>query len=332
MNIRKVLSFSLAAVACAAVLPLRAAAWEPTRPVEIVVPAGAGGASDQMARTIQGIVVKYQLMKQPVMILNMPAAGGGEGIMDVKGSKGNPHKLMVAQGAIHTLPLSVNLPFHWRELNPVAMVALDEFVLWNHAEAPEKTAQEFIKAAKAAGNFKMGGTGTKQGDHMITVALERATGAKFAYIPYAGGGQAATQLVGKHIQSNTNNPSENIAQWRANQVRALCVMAPQRMAFKERVTTELSWNDIPTCKESGVDVEYQMLRAFFLPGGTTSEQVAFYEDLLKKVSATPEWKSYLSKQALKESFVSGSDFVKFLEKDEALHTKLMNEAGFVSKK
>ena len=67
-------------------MPAQAANWEPTKPVEVVVPAGAGGASDQM-RAIQGIIVKHQLMKQPMLILNMGGASGAEGIMDVKGGQ-----------------------------------------------------------------------------------------------------------------------------------------------------------------------------------------------------------------------------------------------------
>ena len=328
------LPLSLVALASVASLPAQAAGWEPTRPVEVVVPAGAGGASDQMARTIQGIIVKHHLMKEPMLIVNMGGASGAEGQMDVKGAKGNPHKLMVAFSAIYTLPIAVNLPFNWRDLNPVAMIALDEFVLWDNAETPYKTAQQYIAAIKAAppGTFKMGGTGSKREDQIITVALEKAAGVKFSYIPYTSGGQAATQLVGKHIDSNVNNPSENVAQWRAGQVRALCVFALQRMAFKDKVTTDQAWSDIPTCKESGIDVQYQMLRAFFLPPDTTKEQSAYYVDLLKKVTATPEWQSYLNKQALKQTFLTGTDFTKFLEKDEAFHTKLMNEAGFAAKK
>ncbi len=326
------LSLTAAALAAAAALP--AHAWEPTKPVEVVVPAGAGGASDQMARTIQGIVVKHQLMKQPMLIQNMGGASGAEGQMDVKASKGNPHKLMVAFSAIYTLPIAVSLPFSWRDLNPVAMIAMDEFVLWNNSEAKEKTTKDFLAAVKAAppGTFKMGGTGTKREDHIITVALEKAAGVKFSYIPYTSGGQAATQLVGKHIDSNVNNPSENIAQWRAGQVRALCVFSEQRMAFKDKVTGDQAWSDIPTCKESGIDVQYQMLRAFFLPPDTSKDQAAFYADLLKKVTATPEWHAYLNKQALKERFLTGADFTNFLAQDEAFHTKLMNEAGFAAKK
>src|SRR6185369_13843892 len=161
----KKFAFSLFSLLIAAALP--AQAWEPTKPVEVIVPAGAGGASDQMARTIQGIVVKHQLMKQPMAIINMGGASGAEGIMDAKASKGKPHKLMVAFSAIYTLPVAVSLPFNWRDLNPVAMIALDEFVLWNNSEAKEKTTKEFIAAIKAAppGTFKMGGTGIKREDH-----------------------------------------------------------------------------------------------------------------------------------------------------------------------
>jgi tripartite-type tricarboxylate transporter receptor subunit TctC len=333
-NKTSLLRLSLAAFTCAAILPGHAAAWEPTKPVEVIVPAGAGGAADQMARTIQGIVLKHQLMKQPMLVMNKSGASGAEGIMDVKDSKGNPHKLMAAFSAIYTLPVAVNLPFSWRDLNPVAMIALDEFLLWVNSETSYKTPKEYLAAAKAAGagTFKMGGTGSKREDHIITVALDKVAGAQFTYIPYKSGGEAATQLVGKHIDSNVNNPSENVAQWRAGQVRALCVFSEQRMVYKDKVTKDQSWADIPTCKESGVDVEYQMLRAFFLPGGTSKDQVAFYVDLLKKVSVTPEWKDYVAKQALKETYVTGQDFVKFLEKDEAFHNKLMHEAGFASKK
>jgi putative tricarboxylic transport membrane protein len=324
----------LVAVTLTGVATATAAAWEPTRPVEVIVPAGSGGASDQMARTIQGIVMKYKLMKTPMMILNMGGANGAEGIMDTKESKGNPHKLMVAFSAIYTIPISTNLPFNWRDLNPVAMIAQDEFILWVNAETPYKTAKEYLAAVKAApsGTFKMGGTGSKREDQIITVAVDKIAGTKFTYIPYKSGGEASVQLVGKHIDSNVNNPSESIAQWRADQVRTLCVFSDKRMPFDKKVTKDQSWADIPTCKESGLDVQYHMLRAFFLPPGTSADQVAFYVDMLKKVVATQEWKDYLEKNALKSEFATGQDFVKFLEKDEAFHKKLMQEAGFAEKK
>ena len=311
--------------------PSRAAEWQPTRPVELVNPAGAGGASDQMARLITSIIQKQQFIKQPIIVQIKSGSSGAEGAMDVQDSKGNPHKMLVAFSLIYTLPMAAGLPVDWRKMNPVAMTALDEFLLWVHSDTPYKTPKEFLAAAKAAPpeSMKIGGTGSKREDHLLAVALGKAAGTQFTYIPYKSGGEAATQLVGKHIDANVNNPSENVAQWRAGQLRALCVFSEQRMVYKAKVTKDLAWSDIPTCKEMGVDIQYQMLRAFFLPPGTTKEQAAFYADVLRKVVATPEWKEYVERNALKETFLTGQDFVKFLEKDDAYHRTLMKDAGFL---
>ena len=308
-----------------------AIAWEPTKPVEIVVAAGAGGASDQMARMIQAAIQKNNLMKQPMVVSLKGGASGAEALVYMKSSEGDPNKVLIAYSLIYMLPLSAKIPFNWRELTPVSVVAMDQFVLWDHADGP-KTVKEFIAAAKASSSpFKMGGTGSKREDNVLTVFMEKKTGAKFAYLPYKSGGEAATQLVGNHTESNVNNPSENLEVWRAGQVRALCVFDKERIAYKTKVTETQSWNDIPTCKEEGLDVQYLMLRAMFLPGKVSPEQQAFYVDLFKKVSQTNEYKDYMEKQALKPVFLAGDDMVKFLEQDDKLNTELMTEAGFVAK-
>jgi tripartite-type tricarboxylate transporter receptor subunit TctC len=305
--------------------------WEPTKPVEIVVAAGAGGASDQMARMMQAAIQKNNLMKQPMVVSLKGGASGAEGLMYMKGESGDPHKVMIAYSLIYMLPLSAKIPFNWRDLTPVSIIALDQFVLWDNSTLPYKNVKEYIDAAKAANPpFKMGGTGSKREDHVLTVFLEKKTGAKFAYLPYKSGGEAATQLVGNHTQSNVNNPSENLEVWRAGQVRALCVFDKERIEYKAKVTDTMSWNDIPTCKEQGIDVQYLMLRALFLPGKVTAEQTAFYTDLFKKVTQTAEYKDYMEKQALKPIYLAGKDMLKFLEEDEVLNKNLMTEAGFVA--
>jgi putative tricarboxylic transport membrane protein len=223
------------------------------------------------------------------------------------------------------------VPFNWRDLTPVSVIAFDEFVLWVNAETPYKSVKDFTDAAKASATpFKMGGTGSKREDQVLTALLEKKTGAKFAYLPYTSGGEAATQLVGNHIASNVNNPSENLEVWRAGQVRPLCVFSRERINYKGKVSGDTSWGDIPTCQEQGVNVEYQMLRAMFLPGKVTAEQTAFYENLFKKVTETPEYKDYMEKQALKPAFITGKDMVRFLEEDDTLNKGLMTDAGFVA--
>lgn len=328
---RKAFHFCAAALAGVSFSTASVAAWEPTKPVEIVVAAGAGGASDQMARMMQAAIQKNNLMKQPMVVSLKGGASGAEALMYMKNSTSDPHKVLIAYSLIYMLPLSAKIPFNWRELSPVSVIALDQFVLWTGAQLPYKSVKEFADAAKAANPpFKMGGTGSKREDHVLTVFLEKKTGAKFAYLPYKSGGEAATQLVGNHTQSNVNNPSENLEVWRANQVRALCVFDKERIQYKTKVTDKQSWNDIPTCKEQGVDVQYLMLRAMFLPGKVTAEQTAFYVDVFKKLTQTAEYKDYMEKQALKPIFLSGKEMLNFLEEDDKLNKGLMTEAGFVA--
>ena len=331
-KLRMALGAFVAGVVAGAV-SMSAAAWEPSKPVQFVVPAGTGGGADQMARFIQGVASKHQLMKQPFIVVNESGGAGAQGFLDVKESKGDPEKIVITLSNLFTTPMATGVPFSWRDLTPVAMLALDEFVLWVNADTPYKTAKQYIDAVKASPNkFKMGGTGSKQEDQIITAQIEQANpGVKFIYIPLKGGGDVAVQLVGGHIDSSVNNPIEAVAQWRAGKLRPLCVFDAQRMPYKEKVTTDMSWNDIPTCKESGLPVEYTMLRGIFMPAGVSKEQVDFYVDLFKKVRATADWKAFTEQAAFNQSFMSGPEYAKWVEQAETMHKGLMDKAGFLAK-
>jgi tripartite-type tricarboxylate transporter receptor subunit TctC len=329
---RTLIATSVLAVA-AVVAPRAHASWEPAKTVEFIVPAGTGGGADQMARFIQSVVAKNNLMKQPMVVVNKGGGAGAEGFLDIKGAKGDPHKIIITLSNLFTTPLATGVPFNWKDLTPVKMMALDQFVLWVNAETPYKSAQDFIAATKAAGpnKMKMGGTGSKQEDQIITAAIEKQTGTKFIYVPFKGGGDVAVQLVGKHIDSSVNNPIEAVAQWRGGQLRPLCVFDDERMPYKAKVTTDMSWNDIPSCKQSGLDVDYLMLRGIFMAPGVKPEQVAYYVDLLKKVQATADWKEFLERGAFNTTSLEGDAFRAWLTKEEARHRQLMQEAGFLAK-
>jgi len=325
----------LCAAAMAAAMPFAAQAWEPTKTVEFIVPAGTGGGADQMARIMQSIIAKHNLMKQSMVVVNKAGGAGSEGFLDVKGAKGDPHKIIITLSNLFTTPLAQDTPFNWRDLTPVQMMALDQFVLWVNAETPYKTSKDYIDAAKsragdASKRFKMGGTGAKQEDQIITVAIEQKTGAKFTYIPYRGGGEVAVQLVGKHVDSSVNNPIEAVAQWRGGKLRPLCVFDPKRMPYKTKVTSTMAWSDIPTCKEQGLDVDYLMLRGIFMPGGVTPDEVNFYIGLFKKVMETPEWNTFMEQGAFNQTRLTGKEYFDWVAREEARHVGLMKAAGFLA--
>jgi putative tricarboxylic transport membrane protein len=325
-----------AALAAATALVATAAgaqAWEPTKPVQFVIPAGTGGGADQMARFIQGVVAKNNLMKQPIITLNKGGGAGAEGFLEVKKSAGDPHVIIITLSNLFTTPYATGVPISWKDLTPVAMLALDQFVLWVPADTPYRTAKDYIDAVKAGDDktFKMGGTGSKQEDQIITAALEKLTAPKkFTYVPYGGGGTVATQLVGKHVNSSVNNPIEAVSQWKAGALRPLCLFDAKRSVYTSKVTADMAWSDIPTCKEGGVDTEYQMLRGIFMAPGVKPEHVAFYVDLFKKVMATDDWKKFMEDGAFNQTFMSGDEYKTWVAAADKHHYDLMKEAGFLA--
>jgi putative tricarboxylic transport membrane protein len=303
------------------------AAWEPTKPIEFVVPAGTGGGADQMARLISGIAEKHKLSPRPLIVVNKSGGAGAEGFLHVKGKKGDAHTIIITLSNLFTTPLHTGVPFNWRDLTPVARLALDQFILWVNAETPYKTAKEYVGVVKERSGgdsrMKMGGTGSAQEDQIITIQLEQALGLKFTYVPFKGGGEVCVNLVGKHVDSTVNNPIECASHWKAGRVRPLAVFDTARIP-------EPDWKEIPTVKEAlGVDIHYLMLRGIFGAPDMPRDAVDWYIGFLKKIYETPEFRKYLSDGALKPAFATGAEYVKWVEGAEQLHKELMAKGGLL---
>ncbi len=302
------------------------AAWQPTKPVEFNIPAGTGGGADIMARFVGPLLQKAKITDQPFIPVNRSGGAGAEGFLHVKGKAGDENTIIITLDNLFTTPLATGVPFNWKDLTPISRLALDWFVLWVNAESPYKTAKEYLDAVKKEpGKFKMAGTGTKQEDQIITVQLEQAFGLKFAYVPFKGGGDVAVALVGKHVDSTVNNPSEAVSHWRAGKLRPLATIDHERIPLPE-------WDKIPTLKEAtGVDISYLMLRGIFAPPKISKEVQAGYVELFKKVYESDEYQKYLKDYALKPAFLSGDEYVKWLEQKEVLTKDLMDKGGMLMK-
>jgi len=247
----------------------------------------------------------------------------------VKGKKGDAHTIIITLSNLFTTPLHTGVPFNWKDLTPIARMALDQFILWVNAETSYKTAKDYIAAVKEkmgkADQMKMGGTGSAQEDQILTIQLEQALGLKFTYVPFKGGGEVCVNLVGKHVDSTVNNPIECVSHWKAGRVRPLAVFDTARIPVGE-------WKEIPTVKEAlGADVNYLMLRGIFGAPSMPKEAVDWYVAFLKKVSETPEWKKYTDDGALKPAFTTGPEYVKWVEENEQLHKELMAKGGLLKK-
>ncbi|MDS9469970.1 tripartite tricarboxylate transporter substrate binding protein [Paracoccus sp. MBLB3053] len=304
--------------------------WSPERPLEFVVASGAGGGTDNFARTIQSVITRNDLIDQPIVVLNKGGGSGAEAFLYGKQNKADPNKVIFGTNNVYLLPHVAKLAYSVEDLQPVAALAMDEFLVWVKADAPYKTVTDLIEAAKAEpGKIPFGGSQSKDTDETLVALIEQQTGADFKYVPFNGGGEVGVQLAGGHVAANVNNPNENIGQWQAGAVRPLCVFAPERMAKSEPIHDNMGWHDIPTCKEQGLDIEsYQMPRTVWLPADAPPEAVAFYEDALKAVFESSEWQEYLTKTSQSGKLLTGDELKDFIASSEEKTVEVFKAQGW----
>jgi putative tricarboxylic transport membrane protein len=282
---------------------------------------------------VQSVVQKYKLMPVPVVVTNKSGGAGTEGLIYAKAAKGDPHKLVFSTNLAYLMPMITKVGYSIDDLTPVAIMAADEFLLWSNAEGPYKSARDLVAAAKARnGGFKMGGAQSKDTDHILTRQIEKAAGISVTYVPFKSGGEVAVQLSGGHVEANTNNPSENVSHWRAGKVRPLCVFARQRIPLKDKVAGDMSWNDIPTCREQGIAIdEFRMPRTVWAAGEITPEQSAYFGKLMAQVSEKPEFKEWLAKGVQSGMFLTGTDLARYIANDKANHKVQFSQDGWLLK-
>ena len=308
-----------------AVLKDAAAGWEPKKPVEFVIMAGKGGGADRLARFIQGIIEKNNLSPKPFVPINKGGGSGAEALRYLKDHAGDAHVIMATLNSYYTTPLrNPGLGVDIAEFTPITRLAEDTFQLWVHVDTGIKTVDEYVAAVKAAGaeNWKMGGTGKGQEDSLVTGMLEKKFGIKVTYVPYKGGGTVAKELIGKHINSTVNNPSEQAGFWEAGKSRPLASFTPKGK-LKGR------FGDIPTFEELGYgsDMVYYMQRSVIAPAGIDKDVQDFYVGVFEKVYKSDEWQGYLNKKGLIPGWLTGSALTDYFVAEREAHRQMLKAAG-----
>ena len=298
-----------------------AAEWKPFKPVEFIIMAGQGGGADRLARFIQSIVEKHDLSPMPFIPINKGGGSGAEGLRYLKDKEGDPHVIMATLNSYYTTPLrQPEVGVDIKEFTPIARLAEDYFVLWVSANSTDQDVDAYVANVKEKGKkWRMGGTGTGQEDSLVTTMVENEFGLSMTYVPFKGGGDVAKALIGDHIESTVNNPSEQMGFYKADKSRPLAAFTSERIA---------AFPDTPTFKELGhPDLVYQMQRSVVAPGGIDPEAQAFYEDVFKKVFETEEWQGYCKSEALECAWLAGDDLQSYFLSEQEKHKKILQDMG-----
>jgi putative tricarboxylic transport membrane protein len=297
---------------------VHAQGWKPTKEVEFVIPFGLGGGADLMARVIHKIIVEEKLVPVPIALVNKPGGGGAAGIGYVAASrKADPHTLILINGSTQITPILNPQAKTLTEVKPVTNMMLDDFLLFVRADAPWKTAADFVKYAKAkpakSVAFSTGGTT----DVMAVTVLSKSTGVQYNTVGFNSGGEALTALLGGHVQASMGNPLEFMGNLQGGKVRALGVVRDNRFA---------ALPEVRTFKEQGVNSpNFQMWRGVAIPKGAPAAAAQYWEGVMKKVVASPALAAYFRENVAQAAPIAGKDFDAFLANQEKLYRDLLGK-------
>lgn len=299
-----------------------ALAWEPQKPIEFVIMAGQGGGADKMARLMQAVIEKHGWCPQPLVPTNKPGGSGAEALVHLqsKASSDPDHTIMVTLNSFYTTPLrQPGLGIDIATFTPIARMAEDTFLLWVHKDSGITTVDEFVAAARKAGNdWLMAGTGNLQEDQLLTDLLNVAYDLDMKYVPYRGGGTVAKQLAEKRVSSTVNNPSEQESFYASGDTVPLAAFTPERLE---------KFPDAPTFRELGKDFVYLMQRSVVGAPGMSAEAAAYYQALFKKVYESEDWQAYRRSKSLYGDFLSGQALMDYWMKERETHRSILTEMG-----
>ena len=299
----------------------QAAEFKPTKPITIVAPFAPGGGSDVFARSIDNAIKSEKLSPERFLVVNQPGGSGTIGQTKVAQEPGNDHLLLTFISGQITAPMVVGKgSATYKDLTMISNLALDEQLIVVKMDSPYKTIEDIVAAAKKQ-TLTIGGTGTGQEDQMCNRLFEKAADIKLRYIPFNSGGECITALLGGHVNMIWANPSEFVPQYEAKMVRPLAVAKENRLTLLK---------DVPTFKEKGYDVVFFFFRGIAAPPKISPETVAYYANLMKRMTETTMWKEkYLKQYMLSPYYLGSTEFSQFVVKNEKVFGGILKELGIL---
>lgn len=320
------LLIGLAVAALLAATGTPAAAWEPKGQGECIAPANPGGGWDITCRTTATVLQKTGIFKESIYVTNMPGGSGAVAIANVIAKRKADTNLIVAASNALTFTIAMGrTPHTYKDVIPLAQIGAEIGGFFVKADSKYKTLADMIAAMKA--NPKSvtfaGGSAPGGQDHMKVALFAKAVGVdptQVVYVPFQGGGEALTSMLGGHTEVGAIDLSEASGQLEAGAIRCLGILSETRSS---------KFKDIPTVHEQGVKVSYIIWRGFYMAPGTPPEAVKWWSDALRKMVATPEWNAEREKLGWEPSYRFGDEFSQFVNAEHLQFQALLKELGFL---
>jgi len=298
-------------------LSLFAQSGYPGRPIELIVPAGAGGGTDVLARAFAEAAKKH--LPQPITVNNRPGASGMIGHGEMIDAKPDGYKLAIVFAEIVIVPHLGQTKRSYEDFTPIARLNADPAAITVKADAPWNTIEEFLAASKAKpGEIKMGNSGNGSIWHLAHAALEDKVGVKYNPIPFGGAAPAVLALMGGHVDAVAVSPGEVATHVASGKLKTLVVMSDQRLKGFEKV---------PTLKERGIDLSIGTWRGLAAPKATPPEVLAILTEATKKSAEEPVLREALDRLSMGYAYADAETFRANMKRDNELFKGLVTKLG-----
>ena len=292
-------------------------AW-PVKQVELINPFAAGAAADIQARKLAEIISRD--LGQPMVVRNVTGAGGAIAYNEVHRSKADGYTLIWYSGAVNTPAARKQIAYDYKAFEPIAGIGIETVSIAVSNNAPWKDLKAFIDFAREnPGKVTIGNSGLGSVTHMVPVAMAAKAGLKLIHVPF-GTGLAMAALMGGKINSSSQHPAEVFNQVKAGEVRILAVSSEKRINI---------WPDVPTMKESGVDLVFDQWRGIAAPKGTPRAVIDKLNGLVKKAVESKEWIAFASSLGSTPRYLDPAAFADFVAGVDQQTRTIMEEAGLL---
>jgi len=296
-------------------------AFQPSRAIDIVVHNAPGGGSDILARFISTLLEKEKLLPVRTQVSNRPGGGSALAMAYMVEKRGDLNTIALFTSAWLMTPiLSAEAKAGYYDMTPVARLVLESSLVVVKADSPYRTLQDFIEAAKKEpGKLKQSGGSVQTRGNFVRLILQRATGARWSYISFPGGGERISALLGGHVEILMAEPQELGEYIRNGQLRAVAQITEKRLA---------RFPDVPTLREAGFNVHSDpTIRGVVAPPATAKNVVAYWEEVFARMVKTEGWRKYLEDNQFEDGFQRADELAKSSNEFVARMREMLKDAG-----
>jgi putative tricarboxylic transport membrane protein len=302
--------------------------WKPARPVMFVVPNAPAGTSDRAARTLQRIMQTHKLIDVPIVIANRPGGSGTLALAQLRTHPGDGHVVMIMNSIIMSAHIAGLTPYNHAEFTPIALLVDEYYGVHVRADSPLRALTELLARLRKMPDALTFGSASPTGDNYISMLTALKKGGidvkRVKTVSFPGGSEIALALLGGHVDVTHSGLGNVLPHVREGRMRVLAISGPKRL-----------WGpfaEVPTWREAGVDATASGWRGVLGPKDLPQPQLAYWEEVLRRVVQTPEWKQDLESNFWVNAYTSAAETRRRLDREYAEIRQAMSELGMAKLK